>query len=53
MRVWSSEAEDVCEARARGAPKDVGGWRCVGGAPEDAGSMPAGIGGAGACVGGG
>ncbi|PKI55770.1 hypothetical protein CRG98_023838 [Punica granatum] len=53
MRAWSSEAEGVCEARARGAPKDVGGWRCVGGAPEYARSMPAGVGGGGACVGGG
>ncbi|OWM91092.1 hypothetical protein CDL15_Pgr001563 [Punica granatum] len=53
MRAWSSEAEGVCEARAKGAPKDVGGWRCVGEAPEYVGSMPAGVGGGGACVGGG
>ncbi|PKI72721.1 hypothetical protein CRG98_006879 [Punica granatum] len=53
MRAWSSEADDVNETRRRGAPEDVGGWRCVGGAPEYTGSMPAGVGGGGACVGGG
>ncbi|OWM82767.1 hypothetical protein CDL15_Pgr008648 [Punica granatum] len=51
MRAWSSEADDVSETRGRGAPKDVGGGRCVGRAPEYAGSMPAGVGGDGACVG--
>ncbi|OWM90789.1 hypothetical protein CDL15_Pgr002712 [Punica granatum] len=51
MRAWSSVGEDVCEARARGASEDAGGWRCVGGAPEYAGSMPAGVGGGGAFVG--
>ncbi|PKI52667.1 hypothetical protein CRG98_026943 [Punica granatum] len=53
MRGWSSEVEGVCEAHARGAPKDVGGWRCVRGAPEYARSMPAGVGSGEACVGGG
>ncbi|OWM91086.1 hypothetical protein CDL15_Pgr028138 [Punica granatum] len=53
MRAWSSEADDVSETGERGAPEDVGGWRCVGGAPKYAGSMPAGVGGCGACAGGG
>ncbi|PKI65575.1 hypothetical protein CRG98_014075 [Punica granatum] len=53
MRSWSSEADDVNETRGRGAPEDVGGWRCVEGALEYTGSMPAGVGGGGACVGGG
>ncbi|XP_031374108.1 uncharacterized protein LOC116188775 [Punica granatum] len=52
-RAWSSEADDVCETRGRGTPEDVGGGRCVGGVPEYAGSMPAGVEGGGACVGGG
>ncbi|PKI62000.1 hypothetical protein CRG98_017586 [Punica granatum] len=25
MRAWSSEAEGICEACAKGAPKDIGG----------------------------
>ncbi|OWM75363.1 hypothetical protein CDL15_Pgr021079 [Punica granatum] len=53
MWAWSSEVEDVSETRGRGAPEDVGGRRCVGGAPEYAGSTPAGVGGGGACVEGG
>ncbi|OWM86012.1 hypothetical protein CDL15_Pgr011889 [Punica granatum] len=53
MRAWSSEADEVSEAGRRGAPEDVGGGRCVGGAPEYAGSTPAGVGGGGACIGGG
>ncbi|OWM71006.1 hypothetical protein CDL15_Pgr012383 [Punica granatum] len=51
MRAWSSEVDDVGETRGRDAPKDVGGGKCIVGAPEDAGSMPAGVGGGGACVG--
>ncbi|OWM91093.1 hypothetical protein CDL15_Pgr002687 [Punica granatum] len=53
MRAWSSEMDDVSETRGRGAPEDVGGGRCVGGAPEYAGNMPTGVKGGGACVGGG
>ncbi|OWM76624.1 hypothetical protein CDL15_Pgr009189 [Punica granatum] len=52
MRAWSSEADVVSETRRRGTPEDVGGWRCVGGAPEYVESTPAGVGGGGACVGG-
>ncbi|PKI70491.1 hypothetical protein CRG98_009125 [Punica granatum] len=53
MRAWSSEVDDVSETRGRGAPEDVGGGRCIEGAPEYAGGTPAGVGGGGACVGGG
>ncbi|OWM84429.1 hypothetical protein CDL15_Pgr026437 [Punica granatum] len=53
MRAWSSEADDVSETRGRGTPEDVGGGRCVGGEPEYTGNMLAGVGGGGACVGGG
>ncbi|OWM76837.1 hypothetical protein CDL15_Pgr016484 [Punica granatum] len=53
MRAWSSKEEGVCEVCAWSAPEDVRGGRCAGGAPEYAGSMPAGVGGGGACVGGG
>ncbi|OWM84150.1 hypothetical protein CDL15_Pgr026460 [Punica granatum] len=53
MRAWSSEADDVSETRGRGAPEDVGGGRCVGGATEYAGSTLVGVGGGGACVEGG
>ncbi|OWM86014.1 hypothetical protein CDL15_Pgr011891 [Punica granatum] len=53
MRAWSSAADDVSETGGRGAPEDVEGGRCVGGAPDYAGSMPAGVGGGGACTGGG
>ncbi|OWM72670.1 hypothetical protein CDL15_Pgr010271 [Punica granatum] len=53
MRAWSSEADDVSVTRGRDAPEDVGGGTCGGGAPEYAGSMPAEVGGGGACVGGG
>ncbi|OWM86325.1 hypothetical protein CDL15_Pgr020633 [Punica granatum] len=53
MRAWSSEAAEVSEAGGRSAPEDVGGGRCVGRAPEYAGSTPAGVGGGGACIGGG
>ncbi|OWM73947.1 hypothetical protein CDL15_Pgr009133 [Punica granatum] len=53
MRAWSSEADDVSETRGRGAPEDVGGWRCVGGAPEYVESTLVGVGGGGACVRGG
>ncbi|OWM89153.1 hypothetical protein CDL15_Pgr026316 [Punica granatum] len=53
MRAWSSEANDVSETRGRGTPEDVGGGRCVEGAPEYAESTPAGVGGGGACVEGG
>ncbi|OWM66811.1 hypothetical protein CDL15_Pgr012403 [Punica granatum] len=56
MRAWSSEAGEVSEASwggGGGAPEDVGGGRCVGRAPEYAGSTPAGVGGGGACIGGG
>ncbi|OWM78299.1 hypothetical protein CDL15_Pgr001020 [Punica granatum] len=50
MRAWSSVAAEVNEAGGRGAPEDVGGGRCVGGASEYAGSTPAGVRGGGACV---
>ncbi|OWM72690.1 hypothetical protein CDL15_Pgr009147 [Punica granatum] len=53
MRAWSSKVDDVSRACGRGAPGDVGGGRCIGRAPEYAGSTPAGVGGGGACVGGG
>ncbi|PKI67069.1 hypothetical protein CRG98_012533 [Punica granatum] len=53
MREWSSEVDDAGETRGRGAPEDVGGGRCVEGAPEYAGITPAGVGGGGVCVGGG
>ncbi|OWM87685.1 hypothetical protein CDL15_Pgr009117 [Punica granatum] len=53
MWAWSSEADEVSEAGGRGAPEDVEGGRCVGRAPEYAGSTPAGVGGGGACIGGG
>ncbi|OWM80228.1 hypothetical protein CDL15_Pgr012359 [Punica granatum] len=53
MRAWSLEVDDVSEVCGRGAPEDVGGGRCVGGAPEYAESMPAGVGSGGACVRGG
>ncbi|PKI42270.1 hypothetical protein CRG98_037342 [Punica granatum] len=52
MRAWSSEVEDVGETCGRGAPEDVGGGRCIEGAPEYADGMPAGVGGGEACVGG-
>ncbi|PKI45002.1 hypothetical protein CRG98_034609 [Punica granatum] len=51
-KAWSSKADNVSETHRRGTPEDVGGWRCIGGAPEYAGSTPAGVGGGGACVGG-
>ncbi|OWM77055.1 hypothetical protein CDL15_Pgr002578 [Punica granatum] len=53
MRAWLSVAAEVSEAGSRCAPEDAGGGRCVGRAPEYAGSMPAGVGSGGACVGGG
>ncbi|OWM77793.1 hypothetical protein CDL15_Pgr011154 [Punica granatum] len=53
MRAWLSEADEVSEAGGRGAPEDIGGGRCVGGAAEYAGSMPAGVGGGKACIEGG
>ncbi|OWM82705.1 hypothetical protein CDL15_Pgr014193 [Punica granatum] len=53
IRAWSSEADDVSQTGGRGAPEDVRGGRCVGGAPEYAGSMPARVGGGGACAEGG
>ncbi|PKI61600.1 hypothetical protein CRG98_017975 [Punica granatum] len=53
MRAWWSEVDDVNETRGRGAPEDAGGGRCIEGAPEYAGSMPAGVGGGGVCVRGG
>ncbi|OWM90843.1 hypothetical protein CDL15_Pgr028973 [Punica granatum] len=53
MRAWSSEAGDISGACRRGAPEDVGGGRCIEGAPEYAGRTPAGVGGGGACVRGG
>ncbi|PKI62707.1 hypothetical protein CRG98_016902 [Punica granatum] len=40
MRAWSSEADDVSETRKRGAPEDIGGGRCIEGAPEYTGSTP-------------
>ncbi|OWM77601.1 hypothetical protein CDL15_Pgr016999 [Punica granatum] len=33
MRAWSSEVDDVSQTRWRGTPEDVGGGRCVEGAP--------------------
>ncbi|OWM82794.1 hypothetical protein CDL15_Pgr008675 [Punica granatum] len=51
MRAWSSVVAEVSEAGGRGAPEDAGGGRCVGRAPEYAGSTPAGVKGDGACVG--
>ncbi|OWM63573.1 hypothetical protein CDL15_Pgr021184 [Punica granatum] len=53
MRAWSSGVDNVSETRGRGVPEDVGDGRCIEGAPEYAGGMPAGVGGGGACVGGG
>ncbi|OWM70402.1 hypothetical protein CDL15_Pgr008691 [Punica granatum] len=53
MRAWSLVAAEVSKAGGKGAPEDAGGGRCVGRAPEYAGSTPAGVGGGGACVGGG
>ncbi|OWM64344.1 hypothetical protein CDL15_Pgr009267 [Punica granatum] len=53
IRTWSSEVDDGSETRGRGAPEDVEGGRCIEGAPEYAGGTPAGVGGDGACVGGG
>ncbi|PKI36257.1 hypothetical protein CRG98_043352 [Punica granatum] len=53
MRAWSSVAAELNEAGGRGASEDAVGGRCVGRAPEYAGSMPAGVRGGGACVGGG
>ncbi|OWM73914.1 hypothetical protein CDL15_Pgr008064 [Punica granatum] len=57
MRAWASKVGDVCtvcgEIHGGGAPEDVGGGRCIEGAPEYAGGMPAGVGGGGVCVGGG
>ncbi|OWM87865.1 hypothetical protein CDL15_Pgr008311 [Punica granatum] len=53
MRAWSSEVDNVSETCGRGAPKDIGGGRCIEGALEYAGGMLAGVGGGGACVGGG
>ncbi|OWM72717.1 hypothetical protein CDL15_Pgr002603 [Punica granatum] len=53
MRAWSSKADDVDEIRGRGAPEDVGGGRCIKGAPEYAGGVLAGVGGGRACVEGG
>ncbi|OWM70930.1 hypothetical protein CDL15_Pgr019171 [Punica granatum] len=53
MRAWSSVAAEVSEAGGRGAPEDAGGERCVRRAPEYAGSMPVGVEGGGACIGGG
>ncbi|OWM69338.1 hypothetical protein CDL15_Pgr003939 [Punica granatum] len=53
MWAWSSEADAVSEAGGRGALEDIEGGRCVEGALEYAGSMPAGVGGGGACAGGG
>ncbi|OWM91513.1 hypothetical protein CDL15_Pgr012003 [Punica granatum] len=53
MRAWSSVAAEVSEAGGRGAPEDAEGERCVGRAPEYAGSTLAGVRGGGACVGGG
>ncbi|PKI55036.1 hypothetical protein CRG98_024582 [Punica granatum] len=50
MRAWSSEVDDVGESRGRGALEDVGGGRCIEGAPEYAGGTPVGVGGGGACV---
>ncbi|PKI30947.1 hypothetical protein CRG98_048662, partial [Punica granatum] len=49
--IWLTVPSSVSVACGRGAPEDVGDGRCVGGAPEYAGSMPAGVGGGGACVG--
>ncbi|OWM73825.1 hypothetical protein CDL15_Pgr015125 [Punica granatum] len=51
MRAWSSVAAELNEAGGRGAPEDAGGGKCVGRAPEYAGSTPAGVRGGGACVG--
>ncbi|PKI30987.1 hypothetical protein CRG98_048622, partial [Punica granatum] len=42
MRAWSLVAADVGETGGRGAPEGAGGGRCVGRAPEYAGSTPAG-----------
>ncbi|OWM77026.1 hypothetical protein CDL15_Pgr010114 [Punica granatum] len=53
MQAWSSEVDDVDEICGRDAPEDVGGGRCVKGAPEYADGTPAGVRGGGACVGGG
>ncbi|PKI61782.1 hypothetical protein CRG98_017832 [Punica granatum] len=53
MRAWSSEVDDVSETHGRGALEDIGGGRCIEGAPEYAGGTPTGVGGGGACVGGG
>ncbi|PKI75389.1 hypothetical protein CRG98_004218 [Punica granatum] len=48
-----SGPEGVCEVCAWSALEDVKGGRYAGGAPEYAGSMPAGVRGGGACVRGG
>ncbi|OWM73810.1 hypothetical protein CDL15_Pgr012373 [Punica granatum] len=53
MRAWSLEADGVSETRGRGAPEDVGGRRCVKGALVYTRGTPTGVGGGGACVGGG
>ncbi|PKI37960.1 hypothetical protein CRG98_041649, partial [Punica granatum] len=50
MRAWSLVAADVGEAGGRGALEGAGGGRCVGRAPEYAGSTPAGVRGGRACV---